>query len=128
MSSRRVRHALDTLTLTLTPGRYGRYLQLLDDLLRHGGPPADGGRQRATAVQGLRDRRHHHRADRQLDRGQMVSAACGFGGKGEQLPHRERCSSIPAHVVIPYPAACPAATASSRTTNASRIARCRAVR
>jgi hypothetical protein len=40
----RVQHALDTLGLTLThtPGRYGRYLQLLDDLLRHGGAPADG--------------------------------------------------------------------------------------
>jgi hypothetical protein len=42
----RVQHALNTLgltlTLTLTPGRYGRYLQLLDDLLRHGGPHADG--------------------------------------------------------------------------------------
>lgn len=41
---RRVQHALDTLGLTLTPtpGRYGRYLQLLDDLLKHGGAPADG--------------------------------------------------------------------------------------
>lgn len=41
---RRVQHALDTLGLTLspTPGRYGRYLQLLDDLLHHGGAPADG--------------------------------------------------------------------------------------
>ena len=31
----RVQHALDALSLTLTPapGRYGRYLQLLDDLL-----------------------------------------------------------------------------------------------
>uniref|UniRef100_A0AAU2UW22 Uncharacterized protein n=1 Tax=Streptomyces sp. NBC_00003 TaxID=2903608 RepID=A0AAU2UW22_9ACTN len=40
----RVQHALDTLGLTLThtPGRYGRYLQLLDDLLRHGGTQADG--------------------------------------------------------------------------------------
>ncbi|MFG2472323.1 hypothetical protein ACGFXB_43790 [Streptomyces canus] len=41
---RRVQHALDTLglTLTRTPGRYGRYLQLLDDLLQHGGARADG--------------------------------------------------------------------------------------
>ncbi|MFC7265866.1 RNA polymerase sigma factor [Streptomyces lutosisoli] len=41
---RRVQHALDTLGLTLTPtpGRYGRYLQLLDDLLHHGGARADG--------------------------------------------------------------------------------------
>ncbi|MEU1791407.1 hypothetical protein ABZ553_37160 [Streptomyces sparsogenes] len=41
---RRVQHALDTLgiTLTPTPGRYGRYLQLLDDLLRHGAAHADG--------------------------------------------------------------------------------------
>lgn len=41
---RRVQHALDTLSLTLTPapGRYGRYLQLLDDLLHHGGTRADG--------------------------------------------------------------------------------------
>ncbi|MGW9594497.1 hypothetical protein ACWHLZ_29870 [Streptomyces chartreusis] len=40
----RVQHALDTLGFTLTPapGRYGRYLQLLDDLLRHGGAHADG--------------------------------------------------------------------------------------
>ncbi|MFD7941358.1 hypothetical protein ACFV4T_43840 [Streptomyces sp. NPDC059755] len=41
---RRVQHALDTLGLTLTPtpGRYGRYLQLLDDLLQHGAAHADG--------------------------------------------------------------------------------------
>ncbi|MEV7152727.1 hypothetical protein AB0O05_40230 [Streptomyces sp. NPDC093084] len=41
---RRVQHALDTLGLPLTPtpGRYGRYLQLLDDLLHHGGTRADG--------------------------------------------------------------------------------------
>ncbi|MFC7266168.1 hypothetical protein [Streptomyces lutosisoli] len=41
---RRVQHALDTLGLTLTPtpGRYGRYLQLLDDLLQHRGAHADG--------------------------------------------------------------------------------------
>ncbi|WP_105974917.1 hypothetical protein [Streptomyces geranii] len=41
---RRVQHALNTLGLTLThtPGHYGRYLQLLDDLLRHSPPPADG--------------------------------------------------------------------------------------
>ncbi|MFJ1666271.1 hypothetical protein ACIOK4_07805 [Streptomyces bottropensis] len=41
---RRVQHALDTLGLTLTPtpGRYGRYLQILDDLLHHGGAQADG--------------------------------------------------------------------------------------
>ncbi|MFG2723091.1 hypothetical protein ACGFW5_33060 [Streptomyces sp. NPDC048416] len=41
---RRVQHALDTLRLPLTPttGRYGRYLQLLDDLLHHGGARADG--------------------------------------------------------------------------------------
>ncbi|MEU4359611.1 hypothetical protein [Streptomyces virginiae] len=34
---RRVQHALDTLglTLTSTPGRYSRYMQLLDDLLQH---------------------------------------------------------------------------------------------
>lgn len=40
---RRVQHALDTLGLTLTPtpGRYGRYLQLLDDLPQHRGPHAD---------------------------------------------------------------------------------------
>ncbi|MEV6668560.1 hypothetical protein [Streptomyces nigra] len=40
----RVQHALDTLRLPLTPapGRYGRYLQLLDDLLHHGGARADG--------------------------------------------------------------------------------------
>lgn len=40
----RVQHALDTLGLTLThaPGRYGRYLQLLDDLLEHGAARADG--------------------------------------------------------------------------------------
>ncbi|MFD5748898.1 hypothetical protein [Streptomyces sp. NPDC127033] len=36
---RRVQHALDALglLLTATPGRYGRYLQLLDGLLQHGG-------------------------------------------------------------------------------------------
>ncbi|WP_314225800.1 hypothetical protein [Streptomyces zaehneri] len=41
---RRVQHALDTLGLTLTPtpGRYGRYLHLLDDLLQHGAARADG--------------------------------------------------------------------------------------
>jgi hypothetical protein len=41
---RRVQYALDTLSLPLapTPGRYGRYLQLLDDLLHHGGAHADG--------------------------------------------------------------------------------------
>ncbi|PJM98540.1 hypothetical protein CG740_35475 [Streptomyces sp. CB01201] len=41
---RRVQHGLDTLgfTLTPTPGRYGRYLQLLDDLLEHGAAPAAG--------------------------------------------------------------------------------------
>ncbi|OOQ48266.1 hypothetical protein AFM16_00060 [Streptomyces antibioticus] len=41
---RRVQHALDTLRLPLTPapGRYGRYLQLLDDLLHHCGAHADG--------------------------------------------------------------------------------------
>ncbi|WP_461025899.1 hypothetical protein [Streptomyces sparsus] len=41
---RRVQHALDTLGLTLTPtpGRYGHYLQLLDDSLHHGGARADG--------------------------------------------------------------------------------------
>ncbi|MFB7501706.1 hypothetical protein ACFC09_44880 [Streptomyces sp. NPDC056161] len=41
---RRVQHALDTLGLPLTPtpGRYGRYLQLLDDLLQHGSAHADG--------------------------------------------------------------------------------------
>lgn len=40
----RVQHALDTLGLPLTPtpGRYGRYLQLLDDLLHHSGARADG--------------------------------------------------------------------------------------
>ncbi|MHC3475540.1 hypothetical protein ACYF6T_43700 [Streptomyces sp. 7R007] len=40
---RRVQHALTTLGLTLTPtpGRYGRYLQLLDDLLHHAPEPAD---------------------------------------------------------------------------------------
>lgn len=41
---RRVQHALDTLGLPLTPtpGRYGRYMQLLDDLLQHGSAHADG--------------------------------------------------------------------------------------
>ncbi|MGV9341228.1 hypothetical protein [Streptomyces sp. NPDC003688] len=41
---RHVQHALDTLGLTLTPapGRYGRYLQLLDDLLQHGRTRAAG--------------------------------------------------------------------------------------
>ncbi len=41
---RRVQYALDALGLPLTPapGRYGRYLQLLDDLLHHGGAHADG--------------------------------------------------------------------------------------
>ncbi|MFI2207784.1 hypothetical protein ACH47Z_45580 [Streptomyces sp. NPDC020192] len=41
---RRVQHALDALGLTLTPtpGRYGRYLQLLNDLLEHRGARADG--------------------------------------------------------------------------------------
>ncbi|MGI5397619.1 hypothetical protein [Streptomyces sp. CA-251251] len=41
---RRVQHALDTLGLPLTPtpGHYGRYLQLLDDLLHHGGAHANG--------------------------------------------------------------------------------------
>lgn len=40
----RVQHALDTLglALTRTPGRYGRYMQLLDDLLGHGAAHADG--------------------------------------------------------------------------------------
>ncbi|MFC9219266.1 hypothetical protein ACFT8W_00295 [Streptomyces hygroscopicus] len=40
----RVQHALDSLGLTLTPtpGRYGRYLQLLEDLLHYGGVHADG--------------------------------------------------------------------------------------
>ncbi|MDF2261570.1 hypothetical protein P2L57_39420, partial [Streptomyces ferralitis] len=40
---RRVQHALDTLGLTLTPapGRYGRYMQLLHDLLKHGGAHTD---------------------------------------------------------------------------------------
>ncbi|MGC0334974.1 hypothetical protein [Streptomyces sp. SLBN-8D4] len=39
---RRVQHALDTLGLTLTPtpGRYGRYLQLLETLLHHRPPHA----------------------------------------------------------------------------------------
>ncbi|CAM5590192.1 hypothetical protein SALBM311S_03188 [Streptomyces alboniger] len=45
---RRVQHALDTLgltltlTLTLTPGRYGRYMQLLDDLRQHSRAPTEG--------------------------------------------------------------------------------------
>jgi hypothetical protein len=41
---RRVQHALDTLglTRTRTPGRYGRYIQLLDNLLQHSRAPADG--------------------------------------------------------------------------------------
>ncbi|MFJ5064603.1 hypothetical protein ACIP96_34935 [Streptomyces nigra] len=41
---RRVQHALHTLGLPLTPapGRYGRYLQLLDDLLHHGAARAAG--------------------------------------------------------------------------------------
>ncbi|MEV5009402.1 hypothetical protein [Streptomyces sp. NPDC055692] len=40
---RRVQHALDALSLPLTPtpGRYSRYLQLLDDLLHHGPAHAD---------------------------------------------------------------------------------------
>jgi hypothetical protein len=40
----RVQHALDALGLTLTPtpGRYGRYMQLLDDLLEHGAAHAEG--------------------------------------------------------------------------------------
>lgn len=40
---RRVQHAIDALSLTLTPapGRYGRYLQLLDELLHHGPAHAD---------------------------------------------------------------------------------------
>ncbi|MGG7568802.1 hypothetical protein [Streptomyces sirii] len=40
----RVQHALDTLGLPLNPapGRYGRYRQLLDDLLHHGAAHADG--------------------------------------------------------------------------------------
>ncbi|NED20382.1 hypothetical protein G3I31_35455 [Streptomyces sp. SID9913] len=41
---RRVQHAIGSLGLTLTPapGRYGRYLQLLDDLLHHGSAHPDG--------------------------------------------------------------------------------------
>ncbi|MFH9347517.1 hypothetical protein [Kitasatospora sp. NPDC017646] len=41
---RRVQGALDALGFTLTPapGRYGRYLRLLDGLLLHGGTRADG--------------------------------------------------------------------------------------
>lgn len=41
---RRVQAALDALGFTLTPapGRYGRYLRLLDGLLLHVGPRADG--------------------------------------------------------------------------------------
>ncbi|MFE2696971.1 hypothetical protein [Streptomyces mirabilis] len=41
---RRVQQALDCLGLALTraPGRYGRYMQLLDDLLQHGGARAVG--------------------------------------------------------------------------------------
>ncbi|MEU4089634.1 hypothetical protein [Streptomyces aureus] len=41
---RRVQHALDCLGLALTraPGRYGRYMRLLDDLLQHGGARAAG--------------------------------------------------------------------------------------
>ncbi|MFI7300238.1 hypothetical protein [Streptomyces sp. NPDC050121] len=41
---RRVQRALDALSLTLTPapGRYRRYLRLLNDLLQHGGANADG--------------------------------------------------------------------------------------
>ncbi|WP_455567550.1 hypothetical protein [Streptomyces bobili] len=41
---RRVQHALDTLDLTLTraPGRYSRYMQLLDNLLQHSRAPAVG--------------------------------------------------------------------------------------
>ncbi|MFI9365142.1 hypothetical protein ACIG5E_29440 [Kitasatospora sp. NPDC053057] len=40
----RVQVALDALGFTLTPapGRYGRYLRLLDGLLLHGGAPAEG--------------------------------------------------------------------------------------
>ncbi|MFE7655515.1 hypothetical protein ACFU6M_21905 [Streptomyces bottropensis] len=41
-------------------------------------------------MKGLRDRRHHHQTDRHLDHDQVVSATRGFGGQGEQLPHRER--------------------------------------
>ncbi|MGW7101731.1 hypothetical protein [Streptomyces sp. NPDC054838] len=41
---RRVQQALDALgpTLTRAPGRYGRYLQLLDDLLEHSTAPSGG--------------------------------------------------------------------------------------
>ncbi|MFE4801614.1 hypothetical protein ACFRFL_43320 [Streptomyces sp. NPDC056708] len=41
---RHVQHVLDAFGLPLTraPGRYGRYMQLLDDLLRHGAAQADG--------------------------------------------------------------------------------------
>ena len=40
--NRRVQHALNTLGLPLTPtpGGYGRYLHLLDDLLHHSPPHA----------------------------------------------------------------------------------------
>lgn len=53
---RRVQHALHTLglpPLTPAPGRYGRYLQLLDDLLDHGAARADG----------WSGPRHRHRPD-----------------------------------------------------------------
>jgi hypothetical protein len=41
---RRVQQALDSLDLTLTsaPGRYGRYMDLLDRLLNQGGERAAG--------------------------------------------------------------------------------------
>ncbi|CAM5452111.1 hypothetical protein SAFG77S_02609 [Streptomyces afghaniensis] len=55
---RRVQHALDDLGLTLTraPGRYGRYMQLLDDLLKHGGPRTGGWTGRDNALTSRADR------------------------------------------------------------------------
>lgn len=47
---RRVQHAIDSLGLTLTnrSGRYGRYMDLLDTLLKHSGGRADGWTARAV--------------------------------------------------------------------------------
>ncbi|MEU1301458.1 MULTISPECIES: hypothetical protein [Streptomyces] len=58
----------------------------------HPQPRAGGNRARAPAVNDLRDRRHHHQANRQLDYDQMVAlpSARGFAGRGEQFLHRER--------------------------------------
>ncbi|CAM5648586.1 hypothetical protein [Streptomyces viridochromogenes] len=57
----------------------------------HPQPRIGGGRERAPAAKGLRNRTYHHQADWQLDRDQVVTLPVGgVGGEGEQLPHRER--------------------------------------